>query len=232
MPLVLAGVIAVADPQKGMAIVGPNAGSARLVSVGGTIDGGVKLHSVYGDRVLLDRGGAIEALFLPKTLGPALAVTPPAASPGQRLQALSQNSMLLNGLARVQAVFTAGKLSGYRVFPAGRNSIVAFTQLGLMPGDLITAINGTALDDPNRASEVLQTLSNAGSANVTVSRNGKMQEVGLNLETVATAAEAAAAADAAANSESPGPAFATGRPGIRNRNGARPDGASRSPAEQ
>jgi membrane-associated protease RseP (regulator of RpoE activity) len=118
------------------------------------------------------------------------------------------------------------------VFPAGRNSIVAFTQLGLMPGDLITAINGTALDDPNRASEVLQTLSNAGSANVTVSRNGKMQEVGLNLESVATAAEAAAAADAAANSESPGPAFANGRPGLRNRNGARPDGPNRSPAEQ
>jgi general secretion pathway protein C len=201
MPLVLAGVLAVSDPKKGMAIVGPNASSAKLVQVDGNIEGGARLNAVYNDRVLLDRGGGvIEALYLPKTAGTAMVapLPPPASTGGQRLQNLSQNGTLLNGLARVQAVFSGGKLSGYRIFPGGRNSLNAFNQLGLRAGDLITAVNGTALDDPNRATEVMQTLSNAGSATVTVNRNGQPQEVNLNLESVASAAEEAVAADAAA----------------------------------
>jgi membrane-associated protease RseP (regulator of RpoE activity) len=54
-------------------------------------------------------------------------------------------------------------------------------QLGLRPGDLITAVNGTTLDDPARALEIMQTLSSSGSASVTVTRNGSSLEVNLNL---------------------------------------------------
>jgi membrane-associated protease RseP (regulator of RpoE activity) len=90
-------------------------------------------------------------------------------------------------------VFSGGKLSGYRIFPGGRTNVAAFTQLGLRPGDLVTAVNGTPLDDANRGNEILQTLSSMGSANVTVLRNGQAQDLSLNLEAVATEAEAAAA---------------------------------------
>ena len=251
MPLVLAGVLAVSDPKKGMAIVGPNAGSAKLVQVDGNIEGGARLNAVYTDRVLLDRGGSIEALYLPKSSGAAVAppVVPPPASAGQRLQNMSQNGTLLNGLARVQAVFSGSKLTGYRIFPGGRNSLNAFNQLGLRSGDLITAVNGTALDDPNRAAEVMQTLSNAGSASVTINRNGQPQEVNLNLEAVALAAEEAVAADAAAVGTGPGagangpggsippglgarfggpggPGGPGGRPGGRNPGGGRVGGSN------
>jgi general secretion pathway protein C len=202
LPLVLAGILAVQDPQKGMAIIGPNAGSAKLYSTGANIPGGARLHSVYGDRVLLDRNGTMEALFLPKTLSSApIAIQPPAQvgnSPGQRLQNLAQNNGLLGGVVRVQPVLQQGKLSGYRIFPGGRGNIQTFTQLGLRAGDLITAVNGTALDDPNRGMEIMQTLSAASSATVTVTRNGQPMEVNLNLETVAQEAENAAAAEAAA----------------------------------
>jgi hypothetical protein len=57
--LVLAGVLAVPDPKRGLAIIGPNAVAARLYAVGGTVPGGVKLYSVYPDHVLLDRDGSI-----------------------------------------------------------------------------------------------------------------------------------------------------------------------------
>src|SRR5580658_4470371 len=54
MPLILAGVIADKDPNKGQAIIGENAMSAKLVAVGGNIPGGARLHAVYSDRVLLE----------------------------------------------------------------------------------------------------------------------------------------------------------------------------------
>ena len=121
--LVLAGVLAVPDPKKGLAIIGPSAAAARLYTVGGAVPGGVSLYSVYPDRVLLDRGGAIESLLLPKKLAPATEPPPPVAatgplSPGQRLQALAQgNGAMLGGLVRAQPVFVGTKLTGFRIYP-------------------------------------------------------------------------------------------------------------------
>ena len=197
--LVLTGVLALPDPKRGLAVLGPNAGAAKLYQVGSAVPGGVSLHAVYPDRVLLDRGGVIESLLLPKKFAAMVAATPlavdPGASPAQRLAVLAQQGAggLLGGLVRAQAVFAGGKLSGYRIFPGGRASIASFTQLGLKPGDLVTAVNGTTLDDPNRADEILQTLSSAASANLTVQRNGQPVNLNLNLETVIGDAESAAA---------------------------------------
>lgn len=191
IPLVLAGVLALQDPNQGMAIMGPTAAQAKLYAVGSAVPGGARLHAVYRDRVLLDRGGALEALMLPRKS--AVSGPPPAAAtptPGQRLQALAQNNgALLGGLLRAQAVFQQGKLQGYRIFPGTRSNPAAFAQLGLRAGDMITAVNGTPLDDPNRALDILQTLSSSSSASVTLLRNGAQQDVALNLAAVANEAE-------------------------------------------
>ena len=56
-------------------------------------------------------------------------------------------------------------------------------------------MDGSPLDDPNKSNAVLQTLSSAASASVTVQRNGVPLEVNLNLETVASTAESALQAD-------------------------------------
>lgn len=211
MPLVLAGVLALQDPSQGMAILGPNPAQARLYAVGAAVPGGARLHAVYRDHVLLDRGGALESLALPRkslvAAPPPVAVTP---TPGQRLQALAQasNGALLGGLIRFQMVQGGGpgKILGFRIYPGSRSNPAAFTQLGLRSGDLVTAVNGTPLDDPGRSNDVLLTLSNASSATVTIIRNGAQQDVALNLATVANEAERAAeepaaAANAPANAE-------------------------------
>ena len=65
MPLVLTGIIAGNDPQNGLAIIGPTAQAAKVYAVGDTISGGPKLHSVYSDRVVIDRDGQLESLALP-----------------------------------------------------------------------------------------------------------------------------------------------------------------------
>jgi general secretion pathway protein C len=180
MALILAGVIADPDPAKGVAIIGENAAAGKLYAVGAAIPGGVHLHAVYSDRVLLERNGGLETLMLPRTPMSNRPAAPSAAAAPRAVSAHDPAS-LLAGLVRVQPVFNQGKLQGYRIFPGGAHGTSAFTQLGLKSGDLIEAVNGTALDDAARAMEVLQTLSSSATATVTVSRNGQPQEVNLNL---------------------------------------------------
>jgi general secretion pathway protein C len=209
MNLVLAGTIAHADPEKGFAIVGESAATARVYAVGKTITGGTKLHSVYPDRVILDRGGKLEALILPKKFqgGGMSAAQPAAAAPpdpmmGQRLQNLAaQNPGAITEVIRPQPVFANGQQRGYRVYP-GRNR-QQFSQLGLMPGDLVTAINGTPLDDPARGMEILQSINSAAQVTVTVERNGQSTQVSINTAQVAAEAASGALSEAISVSEVP-----------------------------
>src|SRR3984893_2266402 len=68
--LVLTGTIATQDPKRGVAIIS-DGGPSKVYSVGDNI-GGASLHSVYLDHVILDRGGQLETLLLPRLLGPGM----------------------------------------------------------------------------------------------------------------------------------------------------------------
>jgi S1-C subfamily serine protease len=61
--------------------------------------------------------------------------------------------------------------------------------MGLRPGDLVTHINGTPLDDKDRAQEIFNTLSSSTDARVSVTRNGRQQELVLNIAQVAAEAD-------------------------------------------
>jgi general secretion pathway protein C len=80
----------------------------------------------------------------------------------------------------------AGKLRGFRAYP-GRNRLI-FSKLGLKPGDLVTAINGTPLDDPQRSQDVFNTIQTSDHATVTVERGGQKQDITLNIAQVAAQA--------------------------------------------
>jgi general secretion pathway protein C len=187
MALVLVGTIAHSDPELGYAIIGPNAQSAKVYGVGKTITGGTKLHSVYPDRAIIDRGGKLEALLLPKKFtGGGMAVGPRPGFAGQadpmlgeRLRQLAaSNPGAITEILRPQPVFANGQQRGYRVYP-GRNR-QQFNKLGLLPGDMVTAINGTPLDDPARGMEVLSTMNSAANVTVSVERNGETVQVNIN----------------------------------------------------
>ncbi len=197
MNLVLAGTIAAADPEKGYAIIGESAANAKVYAVGKTITGGTKLQAVYTDRVILDRGGRLEALMLPRKFqggGPSGAAPPPSqgAMLGTRLSEIATaNPGAITEILRPQPVFANGQQRGYRVYP-GRDR-QQFTRLGLMPGDLVTEINGTPLDDPARGVEILQSMNSSVEVTVTVERNGQPTQVTINNAQVAAEAAAAAA---------------------------------------
>jgi len=202
LALVLAGVIANTDPNTGIAIIGESAAAAKVVMVGDTVPGGARLHAVYADRVVLERAGALESLSLPhqSTLAsaapaPALPAQLPTAGDIQILdrmkKLIEKDPGVIGDVMRPQPVFAEGKQRGYRVYP-GRNR-AAFARLGLRPGDLVTSINGTPLDDPARGNEIFRTLGSSAEARVTVMRSGRQQELTLNMAQVANEAEQLAA---------------------------------------
>jgi general secretion pathway protein C len=220
--LVLAGTIATSDPKRGVAIIS-DSGPSKVYMVGDKL-GGASLHSVYLDHVILDRGGALETLLLPRLLGPGMrapAVTRrPAADPHTAAavdsirRMVQQDPGILDQVMRTVPSYdsAAGKLRGFRAYP-GRNRQI-FNRLGLKPGDLVTAINGTALDDPQHSQDVFNTIQTSDRVTVTIERAGQKQDISLNIAQVATQATKDLDGDANGASAQPG---------------APPEGASRPP---
>ena len=88
---------------------------------------------------------------------------------------------------RPQPVFAGGEMKGFRVYPGANRQ--AFARMGLRAGDMVTAINGTPLNDKERAQEIFGTLASSTDARVTITRNGRQQELVLNIAQIAAEAE-------------------------------------------
>lgn len=211
--LVLAGTIATQDPKRGIAIIS-DGGPSKVYSIGENVNG-ASLYSVYLDHVILDRSGTLETLVLPRLLTGArgdprpsrrLGVDPRTAEAVANVRRMvQQDPGLLDQVMRTVPSYdnAAGKLRGFRAYP-GRNRTI-FNKLGLQPGDLVTAINGQPLDDPQHSQEVFNTIQSSNTVAVTVERGGQKQEITLNIAQVA--------ADATRDLEGDNPAARSAAPG-------------------
>jgi len=223
--LLLTGTIATSDPKRGVAIIS-DGGPAKVYSVGDNV-GGASLHSVYLDRVILDRGGALETLLLPRLLGPGMRGAPvvrrtggdprTAAAVDNIRRMVQKDPGLLDQVMRTVPSYdnAAGKLRGFRAYPGANRQI--FSSLGLKPGDLVTAINGTPLDDPQHSQEVFNTIQTSDHVTVTVERGGQKQEISLNIAQIAAQATKELAGDG-----SPAAGAPPGAPGNAPAGGATP----------
>jgi general secretion pathway protein C len=190
LSLELRGTVTASEESRGMAIIAERGGAERVYLVGDAVPGGASLHAVHFDRVLLLRGGRLEALRLPRSedsaggqraAAPQRAPAPPVRAATVQ-EIVQQNGAALTEIIRPQPVFKDGKQQGYRVYPGRQRQ--QFAQLGLRPGDLITQINGMALDDPARGMEIFRGLADASSVTVTVDRNGEIEMLTLNTATL------------------------------------------------
>ncbi len=184
--LILRGILSKEEDPNGSVII-ESLGQSKTYYVGGTIEGadGATLHSVYSDRVLLNRNGRLETLRLPKELtasarSPAMAVPMPQRTPQAQPQAslrdvISENASRLTDIMRPTPHVQEGQVVGFRLNP-GRDR-ATFEALGFQPGDVVTDINGTVLDDPSQGLAVFQALGESTQANVTVLRDGVPQVI-------------------------------------------------------
>jgi general secretion pathway protein C len=185
LSLTLKGILAKEEDTNGGAIISGSRGDDKAYDVGDSIENadGATLHSVYADRVLLNRSGRLETLRLPKELAASgsmgmVSPLPQAAAvqeSGSLRQVITQNATRLTDIVRLAPHVQEGQVVGFRVNP-GRDR-ATFEALGLQAGDVVTDINGTVLDDPSQGLQVFQSLGESTQANVTVLRDGVPQVI-------------------------------------------------------
>lgn len=192
LDLTLRGVVASTEDGLGHAIIEyRNQQAVYAVDDELPVSGNVRLAKVLPDKVVLDNNGTYELLplFDDSELDRQLQAMPrsaaraPAAAPvaitadaeagelaaGYREQ-LYNNPESLASLVRISAVREGGELQGYRIMP-GRDA-AQFGKLGFKPGDLVTAVNGIALDNPANTMQLYQAMRTARQAVFDLQRDG------------------------------------------------------------
>jgi general secretion pathway protein C len=191
--LTLIGLLADDRENYSRALIATQGAEEKAYAVGDDVARGVMLQAIFPDRVILSRGGRLETLRLerdkPGAGGPAPAPPVATAAPDDATSPTQQLARIRDEVAkdpakaseyvRVQPANVGGQLKGYRVYPGRDRS--AFTQAGLRPGDLVTAVNGVQLDDPAKALQLLGDLGQAGQVNLVVERGGQSQNISINL---------------------------------------------------
>lgn len=197
LDLSLRGTLAADAPEHALAIIADGEGTERSYRVGEELPGGAELHRVYRDRVILRRGGELEALKLrePERAAAVGGEAPdrnaPARAASTRGQAASPEirdkvrefrrdpAELLRQFAAVP-VQDGGRMVGVRLRSTGEGGDL-LSQVGLRSTDVVTSVNGIPVTDMSRAGELMTQLRSAGSFRVTVLRNGREQQISVSL---------------------------------------------------
>lgn len=188
--LVLKGVLAAVPMASASAIIarGKN-GKEEIYGIGDKLPGGVTIKEIHPDHVIIESRGQLETLRMPKDssisqlTNPGIALKNTLAKTSTRelkdiRQSIIKSPKTFSEYAIPVLVKENGKQIGYRL--QSRNKSDLLTALGIKPSDVITSINGVALDDPKNSMRALNKLSSASEINITVKRNGA--EVPLNIQ--------------------------------------------------
>lgn len=208
LKLTLRGTLNLEGQDQGIAIISDESGRHARYAVGDALPGGARLTGISAGRVLLERNGQTEGLSLPREDGarPAPGVRPGAAAPGvadgvdRSMPSPFINPMIAPGAPDMESIRDATGIdaaelaSQVQVFPvlengrfagvrlsAGRDSAL-FERSGLKPTDIVTAVNGIPLDGPQRQSELMESLRDARSLQLTIRRDGREQQLGVDLK--------------------------------------------------
>ncbi|MBF0218730.1 MAG: PDZ domain-containing protein [Gammaproteobacteria bacterium] len=164
---------------------------------GDEITSGAFLHSIERDHVVLERGGRLETLYLEldKPAPVALRAQPqerPQAKPtepvtpqsttryGEIRERLLKNPQDAINMAKVRPLLENGKMVGYRVNPGNGRNRQLLDELGFIPGDVVTAVNGVSVIDPTQIGAVMNALTTSGTVTVTLKRNGAEETLSVN----------------------------------------------------
>ena len=95
-------------------------------------------------------------------------------------QRLYQNPQSLAEVVTVSAVRENGELLGYRIAPGKDRE--QFEQLGFKPGDMVTGVNGIALDNPANTVRLYQTMRSASEAVFDLKRDDQPLTLSVSLD--------------------------------------------------
>lgn len=213
LALTLRGVWAFPESSKRASAIIEAQGEQNVFFVGERLPGGnATLKSVLPDRIILDRGGRLETLYLVQEGDASSISLVPVAAPASgkgagrevnrskdvglqaSLRELRQTAAksplsLMKLISGQPATDEHGQTLGFRVAP-GENGAL-FARAGLRKGDIVTAVNGVSLADPSQLPAVMQQLQGAQNLNIRVRRGSEELALLLSLGDAAPAPSAA-----------------------------------------
>lgn len=179
-------------PDGGSAIIGLPDGKQLSVAVGETVQSGLVLKAVAADHVVLARGASLSRLIF--TEAPAGVPAPPPPPPGPQVVAPApaqatpvsappavKSRPPIPGLEPAKVIAEAGlrpRLRGARIDGftiGGRGDSQLLRSAGLQSGDVVLAVNGTALNGLGALNDLRSKLSDADSAEIRFERDGQVQ---------------------------------------------------------
>ena len=184
--LTLLGIFAGTQKGQSRAVIAPQGGEEKPFSIGDDVVKGVSLQAIFPDRVILSRSGQLETLRLdrdqPNQGGGFVAGSDASgnlpAQLSQIRQQILQNPNKAAEFIRAQPAMSGSQMTGYRIYPGSNPAI--FNGSGLQPGDLVVSVNGIQLDNPQKALQMLNDLSNASSVSLVVERGGQQQTINVS----------------------------------------------------
>ncbi|MES2626671.1 MAG: type II secretion system protein GspC [Pseudomonadota bacterium] len=189
----LEGVVLAIDANRSAAIIVVG-GKQATFRVGETLPVGnqVKLASVHNDHVIIDNDGATESLWLydGKTDAPGTQGSPAASVVSgtttdviNRLRAQRANApavaATLGEIIQVAPAQANGELLGYRLSPGVK--LKEFVQLGFQQNDIVTSVNGIALNDMRNLPQLYSLMNEATEVSFSLLRNGQPQTLQISL---------------------------------------------------
>lgn len=192
LQLVLRGVIATGSAGTARAIIAGRSGEESY-RIGDDLPGGAVLERIFPNRVLLRRNGRFEELRMPRAdLARPAEQEDDLVSTGDIEPDLSESEVRdfrerlrsdpgsLAGIFRASPVRENGEVRGYRVRPGREDEL--FRRFGFQAGDIITEVNGTPLDSPQRGMELMNELGRAERLSVVVERDGQRRRIEMRLQ--------------------------------------------------
>jgi len=188
LTLLLKGTVSGNNGPPSLAIISNNSDEEKVYSINDLVAPGISLHSVYADQIIIDNNNELEVLKLPKELVENTSTVIRNSRVNKRtsvtqisktaIAPLSQFGTKLADTIRPTPYFSDGAQLGYRVYPGSNRK--QFMSLGLLSGDLITNVNGAALNDAQKAMTIFQEIENENQVSLTIIRNNEPQKINIS----------------------------------------------------
>ena len=190
----LKGVIAGSEGNSlSAAWIADDRGNEKAYRMGDALPGGGELVKILSDRVILRISGRHEMLSLPKdSLSNMTTVSQsPRSAPvvevvdepltadefAPFIESWSQNPTAMLDVLRMRPISENGVVTGVALFP--RQEAELFRRAGLLPGDVVTSINGLSLSEVSDVASLVSQMSAVDRLQLEIQRGGNAVYVDL-----------------------------------------------------
>ena len=180
--LILTGTILGRNSREGSAFIGIDERNPQTYLAGALLANGARVAQIFKDYVVLEREGRSVRLYV-QGRNPS-----GAAPPSDELLMVGKSETFkpaqptstetFTDVIRPSPVYEGSTLTGYQVYPGMHPG--AFARMGLLPGDVITQIDGMPFTDPLQAMEIFSQLASGITMMATVNRKGTLRQVALD----------------------------------------------------